>query len=150
MGLLRHQHETDPEMLEGRWGLRVCALLGGRKKSWRRNDRKVTLCSLHDRRGRWVMWDGLLTLSQFLKCPLPVSLAPFPQLVNYRTYICMENRSKSHGRSFLKAVMEAVSQSSPRRAFVPSPTVLIQFTELQFYESRRSQGTQSSAIHQKV
>ena len=78
-------------------------------------------------------WDILLTLSQFLKCPLPVSLAPFPQLVSYRTNICMENR-----RSFLKAVMEAVSQSSPRGAFVPSPTVLIQFTELQFYKSRCS------------
>lgn len=90
-------------------------------------------------------WDGLPTLSQFLKCPLPVSLAPFPQLVSYRTDIRMENR-----RSFLKAVMEAVSQSSPRGAFVPSPTVLIQFTELQFYESRCSQGTQSSAIHQEV
>lgn len=89
-------------------------------------------------------WDGLLTLLQFLKYPLPVSLAPFPQLGSYRTYICMENRSKSHGRSFLKAVMEAVSQSSPRGAFVPSPTVLTQFTELQFYESRCSQGTQSS------
>lgn len=75
-------------------------------------------------------WDGLPTLSQFLKCSLPVNLAPFPQLVSYRTYIYMENRSKSHGRSFLKAVMEAVSQSSPRGAFVPSPTVLIQLTEL--------------------
>lgn len=90
-------------------------------------------------------WDGLLTLSQFLKGSLPVSLAPFPQLVSYRADICMENR-----RSFLKAVMEAVSQSNPRGAFVPSPTVLIQFTELQFYESRCSQETQSSAIHQEV